>query len=115
MIAVVNAFGDILEGDGTIIAGAHDANGFVGSAALSCAAARVDGRPGRSASTTLVAIVTSAKLDKLGLTGLARQAHDGMAHAISPVHTAFDGDTVFALSTGDDEADPNDLRHGPWN
>ena len=108
VIAVVNAVGDILERDGTIIAGAHDANGFVGSAALlRQGAGRRAARP--LSNTTLVAVATSAKLDKLGLTGLARQAHDGMAQAISPVHTAFDGDTVFALSTGDDEADPNVL------
>jgi L-aminopeptidase/D-esterase-like protein len=108
VIAVVNAVGDILERDGTIIAGARDPNGFVGSAALLRRdAGRRTTRP--LSNTTLVAIVTSAKIDKLGLAGLARQAHDGMAHAISPVHTAFDGDTVFALSTGDDEADPNVL------
>jgi L-aminopeptidase/D-esterase-like protein len=108
VIAVVNAVGDILERDGTIIAGARDPNGFVGSAALLRRdAGRRTTRP--LSNTTLVAIVTSAKIDKLGLAGLARQAHDGMAHAISPVHTAFDGDTVFSLSTGDDEADPNVL------
>jgi len=107
-IAVVNAVGDVLERDGTIIAGAHDLNGFVGSAALlRRGAERRTARP--LSNTTLVAVVTSAKLDKLSLTTLARQAHDGMAHAISPVHTAFDGDTVFALSTGDDQADPNVL------
>jgi L-aminopeptidase/D-esterase-like protein len=105
-IAVVNAVGDVLERDGTIIAGTRDANGFVGSAALlrKTGGRRVAARP--LSNTTLVAIATSAKLDKLGLTTLAKQAHDGLAHAISPVHTAFDGDTVFALSTGDDEASP---------
>jgi L-aminopeptidase/D-esterase-like protein len=59
--------------------------------------------------TTLVAVVTNARLEKLGLTRLAQQAHDGLALSISPVHTSFDGDTVFALSTGEEQADPNAL------
>ncbi len=40
---------------------------------------------------------------------LARVAHDGMARAISPVHTVFDGDTVFALATGEGLPSPLDL------
>ncbi|HWE61895.1 MAG TPA: P1 family peptidase [Chloroflexota bacterium] len=105
VIAVVNAVGDVLERDGTIIAGTRGAHGFAGSAAvLRGAGGRPAARP--LGNTTLVAIATSAKLDKLGLTRLARQAHDGLAHAINPVHTAFDGDTVFALSTGEDDTNP---------
>jgi L-aminopeptidase/D-esterase-like protein len=104
-IAVVNAAGDVLDRDGTILAGARGEHGFAGSAAL---LRRMGSRPAPLplTNTTLVAIATSAKLDKLALTSLAKQAHDGMAHAINPVHTAFDGDTIFALSTGDAEADP---------
>jgi L-aminopeptidase/D-esterase-like protein len=104
-IAVVNAAGDVLDRDGRIIAGARGAQGFAGSAAL---VRRMGSRPVPLplTNTTLVAIATSAKLDKLALTSLAKQAHDGMAHAINPVHTAYDGDTIFTLSTGDAEADP---------
>lgn len=49
--------------------------------------------------TTLAVVATDATLDKAGCAKLAGVAHDGFARALSPVHTAFDGDTVFALST----------------
>ena len=51
------------------------------------------GRQGR------LLVATDARLDKAGCSKLAGVAHDGFARALSPVHTAFDGDTVFALST----------------
>ena len=51
--------------------------------------------------TTLAVVATDAHLDKSGCSMLARVAHDGFARALSPVHTSFDGDTVFAVATGD--------------
>ncbi len=39
-------------------------------------------------------------MTKAGCQKLAGVAHDGFARALSPVHTAYDGDTVFALATG---------------
>ncbi len=50
--------------------------------------------------TTIAIIATDAALDKAGLTRLATVAQDGMARAIVPSHTPFDGDLVFAVSTG---------------
>ncbi|MDQ7262878.1 P1 family peptidase [Paracoccus sp. PS-1] len=50
--------------------------------------------------TTIAIIATDAALDKAGLTRLATAAQDGMARAIVPSHTPFDGDLVFAVSTG---------------
>ena len=50
--------------------------------------------------TTLVVVATDARLSKAGCQQRARVAHDGLARPVSPVHTAFDGDTVFALATG---------------
>lgn len=50
--------------------------------------------------TTIGVVATDASLDKAGCGMLARVAHDGLARALSPVHTAFDGDTIFALATG---------------
>lgn len=55
-------------------------------------------RPGTA--TTIAVVATDATLSKALCHKLAGVAHDGMARAISPVHTAFDGDTVFALATG---------------
>ncbi|WP_449044576.1 P1 family peptidase [Paracoccus versutus] len=50
--------------------------------------------------TTIAIVATDAALDKAGLTRLATAAQDGMARAIVPSHTPFDGDLVFAVSTG---------------
>ncbi|MHB1612965.1 MAG: P1 family peptidase [Actinomycetes bacterium] len=51
--------------------------------------------------TTVGVVATGADLTKAQCTKLAEAAHDGMARAIRPAHTMFDGDTVFGLSTGD--------------
>jgi putative pantetheine hydrolase len=50
--------------------------------------------------TTLGVVVTDATLTKAQCARLAGLGHDGLARGISPVHTAYDGDTVFALATG---------------
>ncbi|WP_377644355.1 P1 family peptidase [Oryzobacter terrae] len=50
--------------------------------------------------TTLAVVATDVPLSKAGCQSLAGVAHDGFARALSPVHTSFDGDAVFALSTG---------------
>ncbi len=52
------------------------------------------------ANTTLIVVATNAPLDKAGATRVAMMAHDGLARAVRPAHTPFDGDVVFALSTG---------------
>ncbi|MGH7061572.1 MAG: P1 family peptidase [Stellaceae bacterium] len=52
------------------------------------------------ANTTIAAVATDAALDKAGCRRLAIMAQSGLARAIRPIHTPFDGDTVFALSTG---------------
>lgn len=68
------------------------------------------------ASTTIAIVATDAKLDKGGATRLATAAQDGLARAISPSHTPYDGDLVFAASTGrvplaDPRLDPLLLGH----
>jgi L-aminopeptidase/D-esterase-like protein len=50
--------------------------------------------------TTIGVVATDAALTKAQCQKLAGIAHDGMARAIRPVHSMFDGDTVFALATG---------------
>jgi L-aminopeptidase/D-esterase-like protein len=50
--------------------------------------------------TTIGVVATDAKLDKMQATKVAQMAHDGFARTINPVHTALDGDTIFALATG---------------
>jgi len=114
-LAVVNAVGDVRDPTGAIIAGTRQGRRFADSAQLlrrGGGGGRGDGTsveqpvefqsgPRPLTNTTLVAVATDARLDKTALTRLARQAHDGLAQAIAPVHTGFDGDTVFALSTGE--------------
>ncbi|MBV9861107.1 MAG: P1 family peptidase [Alphaproteobacteria bacterium] len=56
--------------------------------------------PAPGANTTIAVVATDAPLDKSGGRRLAIMAQDGIARAIRPAHTPFDGDTVFALSTG---------------
>lgn len=102
-LAVVNAFGDVLDDDGTIMAGTRaPRGGFAGSASLLLQGTT----PRPLTNTTLVAVATDARLDKTALHRLARLSHDGVARAINPAHTDFDGDIVFALSSGDKEGNP---------
>ncbi len=53
--------------------------------------------------TTLAVVATDARLDKAEAKRLAIMADDGLARAIRPIHTPYDGDVVFALSTGERE------------
>ncbi|TVR45742.1 MAG: hypothetical protein EA386_11725 [Rhodobacteraceae bacterium] len=56
--------------------------------------------------TTLAIVATDAALDQAQLTRMAVAAHDGIARAIVPAHTPFDGDIVFAISTGAGQVAP---------
>ena len=62
-----------------------------------------------SGNTTIGAVLTNAELTSGRACKLASMAHDGFARTIFPAHTLFDGDTVFALSSGSVSADPNVL------
>jgi L-aminopeptidase/D-esterase-like protein len=102
-LAAVNAGGDVLDEDGTVLAGARVPGGARTALRELLTAPTTDGEvrpepvpPGGS--TTLAVVATNAILAKAELHRVAVQAHDGMARAIYPVHTSFDGDTVFALS-----------------
>jgi L-aminopeptidase/D-esterase len=53
-----------------------------------------------SKNTTIACIATNVKLTKAQAQKIAEMAHDGMARAIRPSHTMFDGDTIFVLGTG---------------
>jgi len=63
--------------------------------------------------TTIAVVATDAALDKAGCTRLATAAHDGIARALVPAHTPWDGDLVFGVSLGSVAgADPVRLGHG---
>lgn len=101
-IVVVNALGDVRDPDsGQLLAGARSDDGL--SLRNSSASLRRGELPFRAATgsaTTIGLVATDAPLTKTQAKRVAMTAHDGLARAISPVHTQWDGDTVFALSTG---------------
>jgi L-aminopeptidase/D-esterase-like protein len=71
-------------------------------AARAAAYAKVGpGRLGAALATTIGVVATDANLTKAQCAKVSGIAHDGMARAIRPVHTMFDGDTVFTMATGD--------------
>ena len=70
--------------------------------------AALDRRNGSSLNTTIGVVATTASLTKSETTKMADVAHDGLARAIRPAHSMFDGDTVFGLATGE-----VDLRNEP--
>ena len=100
-VAVVNAFGDVLAEDGSVLAGARTADRFLDSHRYVLS---VDDHPhfdrAAATNTTLAVVVTDAAVTKTQCSLIARMAQDGLARAISPVHTPVDGDTVFVLGTG---------------
>jgi L-aminopeptidase/D-esterase-like protein len=56
---------------------------------------------GADLNTTIGVVATSASLTKSEVSKMADVAHDGLARAIRPAHSMFDGDTIFGLATGD--------------
>lgn len=101
-LVVCNAFGDVWR-DGGILAGARDLEhgGFADSMRLLRRVELLGGVPTRATqNTTLAIIATNAALTKAQATKLAQMAQDALPRMIRPIHTPFDGDTVFALSVG---------------
>lgn len=107
-LVAVNALGDIYGTDGRQIAGLLNKEGtglgntleeFFGDVTLASNLF--------TGNTTLGIIVTNAKFDKTQLTKIAGMTHNGYARAIRPVHTTADGDSIYALSTGDLPGDVN--------
>lgn len=106
-LVAVNALGDIYE-DGKMIAGLLNADGNGLSNTLEELFSDVD-RMGElfSGNTTLGIVVTNAKFHKTQLTKIAGMTHNGYARAIRPVHTNADGDSIYAVSTGELPGDVN--------
>jgi L-aminopeptidase/D-esterase-like protein len=101
-LAAVNAAGDVVDpATGSIVAGARTAAGDAFEGTMK---ALLEGRgPAalvKGESTTLVVVGTNAALTKTEATKVAQMAQDGLARAVNPAHSPWDGDTVFALSVG---------------
>ncbi len=106
-LAVVNAFGDVRDPyTGKILAGARkhkDSKEFADTAQLM---RKGIPRPALAfQNTTVGVIVTNANLHKQSASAVARMASVGMAKAISPGQTLYDGDIVFVLASGEIEVD----------
>jgi L-aminopeptidase/D-esterase-like protein len=110
-IVAVNAFGDVVDPrTGEILAGARPLHGDGFADTL----ATMKGMVGKTIlrfagrSHTIIGVVgTNASLTKEEANKVAQMAHDGLARAVRPAHTLFDGDTLFALATGHKRADAN--------
>jgi len=104
-VAAVNAVGDVVDpASGRIVAGTRTADGkaladarrLLRTGGLGAPEAS---RPGEN--TTIAVVGTNARLTKAQATKVAQMAHDGLARVLVPVHLPSDGDTVFALATGE--------------
>ena len=87
-LTVVNAVGDVLAEDGSLIAGGGRGSG-----------------PRLMQNTTLSVVATDAPMSRVGLRRLARMADTALARRIRPVNTPFDGDVTFAVGTADSAED----------
>ena len=106
-LSVVNSFGDIFE-DGKKIAGAINkkTKEFYNPKEILKLMEENKEKYFKGTNTTLSVLATNVKLNKTQAEKVANVAHNGYAMSIFPVHTQYDGDTVFVLSTGQVEADP---------
>lgn len=105
IILGVNPLGDIIR-NGKIIAGAKDSEGKFISAEKVLFSSKCDFS---LTNTTIGCILTNAKLTKVQANILSDVAHDGIAKAIAPSHTLFDGDALFTFSSGEIDYDFNSL------
>jgi L-aminopeptidase/D-esterase-like protein len=116
-IVAVNAFGDVIDPQtGKILAGARStkigpvqfgsADYFADTlAGMKTLAGRAILKLAMSRNTVIGVVATNAKFTKTEATKMAQMAQDGLARAIRPAHTMLDGDTIFAMATGQKKAD----------
>ena len=103
-IVAVNAFGDVRDANGAILAGARGADGaFVDGARLAAAGA-LDAIFAAGRNTTLAVVVFDAPLSKIELQQVARSAAAAMHRRITPAGSSVDGDVLFALSPREGKA-----------
>ncbi len=107
-VMVVNALGEIVDEKGNIVAGVRTEKGFIPSMDL---IDRLDfEKVRRGENTTIGVVITDFPLNKEMLNRLAEISHNGIARAIRPSHTPFDGDIIFAVSTSEVPGEENPYR-----
>ncbi|WP_371169986.1 P1 family peptidase [Aliiroseovarius sp. 2305UL8-7] len=102
-LVAVNALGAVTMGEGPEFwASPWEMDGEFGARGFGTHDPTLEPRPeaGLGENTTIAIVATDADLTQAQATRLATAAHDGMARAIHPSHTPFDGDLVFAAATG---------------
>lgn len=106
-VVALNALGDVYDyRNGKKVAGLlnQDKTAFVDSEEMMYQRTEVvENR--FTGNTTIAVIITNAKFDKTRLCKIAAMGHDGYARSIKPIHTTADGDSIYAVSTGDVAAD----------
>jgi L-aminopeptidase/D-esterase-like protein len=102
-LAVVNAVGEVIAEDGSVLAGAWRDGGYVRT--VDALKEGVAPPPATRESTTLVCLMTDAKLTKREVWLVARAASAGVGRAVQPSATAWDGDLVYAIASGEVEAE----------
>jgi L-aminopeptidase/D-esterase-like protein len=103
-LAVVNALGDVRDSDGALLTGVWRDGRYVPTVEL-----LLEGQSMPSLvrqATTLVCILTDAALTKTDCWRVARAGSAGVARAVDPSATALDGDVVFCLASGREQAHP---------
>ncbi len=95
-LAVVNAFGDVTAEDGGVLAGPRHDGTMVRTVDLLRSGEVPEVGPREA--TTLVCVMTDARVDKTGAWLLARAASTGTARAVDPAHTSVDGDASYVLA-----------------
>lgn len=106
-VVAVNALGDIFDWkNGKKVAGllSEDKKSFRSTADVMGESFKVI-KNRFTGNTTLAVLITNARFDKAALCKIAGMCHDGYARSIRPVHTSFDGDSIYAVSAGELEAD----------
>lgn len=101
-LVAVNAVGDVLDEHGNIMAGLRTppaGNQYMG--ALNALRNRWQQTRNARENTVIGAVATNAQLSKGQALRVAQMSHDGIARAIKPAHTLYDGDTLFALASGE--------------
>jgi L-aminopeptidase/D-esterase-like protein len=98
-LVACNPAGDVIGADGVVLAGSTAPEGAAAFPA-----------PTPFEHTTLVVVATDARVGKVECHLLAQSAHDGLAQAIRPAHTRYDGDFAAVLATGEVDAHPDRLR-----
>ena len=103
-VAVVNSIGDIVNADGSVLAGARTQDGSWLAEEKPLRYIPSSEPPQWGTNTTLIVVATNARLTKVDAYRLAQRAHDGLAIAVRPAHMTHEGDTAFALATGQIDA-----------